>query len=67
MVIKLTRKEAVASAIASVRMEGLVLAPAHQAILDKLADGELSCEQAKQAILKTIPCVLTEQDQHKLL
>lgn len=51
MGIKLSRSDALAYAIASVRMEGLRITPAGLAILEKCAAGEITIERAKEIIL----------------
>lgn len=54
MAIKLTRSDAVADAIASVRMEGLAISASHRGTLDQLASGKLSAADARRAILSSI-------------
>jgi hypothetical protein len=49
--IKLSRSDALADAIASVRIEGLHVTPAHLAVLERWAAGEITIEQAKAIIL----------------
>lgn len=51
MGIQLTPSEALADAIASVRTEGLRVPPDSIAILERVAAGEITLEQAKQLIL----------------
>lgn len=50
---ELSRSDALADAIASVRMEGFRVSPTHP-ILRRLAAGELTSEQARQEILATL-------------
>lgn len=47
----LERREAVADALASVRVEGLEPSPEGAQLLAAVADGRLSTEQARQAVL----------------
>ncbi|MGE3286746.1 MAG: type II toxin-antitoxin system Phd/YefM family antitoxin [Pseudonocardia sp.] len=49
--VALERREAVADALASVRAEGLEPSPEGLALLDAVAAGELSTEQATAAVL----------------
>jgi len=49
--IKLSRSDALADAIASVRMEGLRITPAGLAVLEQWAAGEITIEEAKAIIL----------------
>lgn len=49
--VELERREAVTDALASVRAEGLEPSPEGLAVLDAVAAGELSTEQATAAIL----------------
>lgn len=51
MGVQLTPSEALADAIASVRTEGLRVLPDSIAILERVAAGEITLEQAKQLIL----------------
>jgi hypothetical protein len=51
MGIKLSRSDALADAIASVRMEGLRVPPAALAVLERWAAREITIEEAKAILL----------------
>ena len=51
MAIQLTLSEALADAVASVRLEGLRISPDGLAVLERIAAGEITSEQARMLIL----------------
>lgn len=67
MGIKLSRADALADAIASVRMEGLLVTSEFHALFDEYASGRITTLEVKAAILRTVAERLEKSSDRVLL